>query len=138
MFMDIPQGVLQSVLAPMLCRESRIALSEAIPSRRIHHKFARHFADEHHMQLCRDKWTAMLLRIEACDNLLQRRNLVFRLIQDLGRPMHAMLARRNPAFRAIMVAKIADIMAEKQEGMSERWWRMFQRQCSRTLALHLQ
>lgn len=134
--LDVPQGVLQFVLAPMLCRESRMALSEALPCRRVYGKFARDFAEQHHMKLCQEKWSAMLRNIEACEHFEQRRKRILRLIQDLGRPVHSMFTRRNLAFRTAMVRKIEELMEAKPEQITDRWWRMFQRQCARTLAVH--
>jgi hypothetical protein len=137
-FLDVPQAVLLHVLAPLLDKNARLALNEALPARRVWTKFHAGHADAHHMRLCSEKWFSMLRRIEASEDRALRRNRVLRLVQDLARPMHALFIQHNADFRNVAVAKITELMASPPLDVSFRWWQMFRRQCERTLAVHMQ
>jgi hypothetical protein len=117
------------------------AFNEAVPCRRICRRFSPRFAEEHHVALCIQKWKNMMSTVFELQG--HRRSLrIHRILQDLARPVNTIVARTKPAFCVQMEAKIREFLSKRHEGaddepyFTEKWLRMFQRQCVKTLAAY--
>lgn len=140
-FLDVPQDVLTIELAKFLDSESILALNDAIPSRRIIRRFPPDFAEAHHIRVCARKWKASMDRVYLLD-VSKRSLLIYKIVQDIARPVNTLLALRKPSFMEQIAAKLREFLAKQHGGPAEncyysaKWLRMLHRQCIRTLAAY--
>ena len=140
-FLDVPQDVLTKELAGFLDSESILALNEAIPSRRICRRFPPNFAEAHHIRVCASKWKASMDRVYLLD-IPKRSLLIYKIVQDLARPVNTLLALSKPSFLEQLTTKLREFLAKEHGGAADecyysaKWLRMFKRQCVKTLAAY--
>lgn len=140
-FLDLPQTVLDYELGPYLDAATVLSFNEALPCRRICRRFPARFAETHHVRLCIRKWRDMMNSVIILQG--HRRSLrIHRLMQDLARPVNTLVANTKPVFFAQIESKLREFLSKRHEGaeddayFSEKWLRMFQRQCVKTLAAY--
>ena len=132
----LPQDVLDTHVRGYLDKESALNFNEAIPSRRLVHRFPKTFAQEHHESTMIVKWALMIYAANEVPFGDARLRRIYRVVQDLARPVNMSVVLAHPKLRAALADKLHEFIgAASESGGTRKWVRMFVRQCARTYAL---
>jgi hypothetical protein len=132
----LSQDVLDAHVRGYLDKESALHFNEAIPSRRLVRRFPRNYAQEHHDNTMISKWAQMINAANEVPLNDARRRRIYRVLQDLGRPVNVSVVLSNLQLRLTLLVKLQEFMnTASDSGGSRKWTRMFVRLCARTYAL---
>lgn len=134
--MRLSQDVLDTHVRGYLDKQSALNFNEAIPSRRLVKRFSKEYAQMHHQSIMIVKWAEMISKATEMPKNDARLRLIYRVVQDLARPVNARVVLDNAKLRTALADKLQEFMNTASEsGGTRKWVRMFTRQCARTYAL---
>lgn len=127
---DLPQEILNHHLAPFLVNVAD--LNEVLPkTHRIVRKFPRGFVDLHHFNILKNKFKILIQRCE--DYSGEKRYLsIYRVVQELGKP-YTFPIYAHGQFKSAVLDKLIEFQDYQDPPLSEKWFKMFRRQCLKTI-----
>jgi hypothetical protein len=134
-FLDLPQDVLLHNIAPYL--DTTHFLNEILPkSHKIIKKLSKDFIRKHHFDILKEKFKVLIRKCEET-HYEKRYLLIYRVVQELGKPYSSLLLGHQ-AFRETVINKLIEFQDYENFDMSTppisfKWFTMFQRCCKKTL-----
>jgi len=131
--LSLPQDVLDAHVRGYLDKQSALNFNEAVPSRRLVRRFPRAYAQLHHENMMIHKWAEMVHAANGSPLSEGRQRKIYRLVQDISRPLNAQVVLNYERFRLTLLQKMEEFLDTADAGGSRKWARMFRRLCLRTV-----